>query len=75
MDSDNAGRIAATLRVARARRGITQEQLATLSTLAPQTISRFERGRREPRVSQLMRIAAALGTTPSELLAGVEAAA
>ncbi|WP_378735343.1 helix-turn-helix domain-containing protein [Nocardia brasiliensis] len=75
MDSDNAGRIAATLRVARARRGITQEQLAKAAGLAPQTVSRFESGQREPRVSQLMRIAAALDTTPSKLLAGVEVAA
>lgn len=71
MDSDNAGRIAAALRAARARRGITQEQLAALSSIGAQTIGRFESGRREPRVGQLIRLATALGTTPSELLAEV----
>lgn len=69
MDSDNAGRIAAPLRAARARRGITQEQLAALSGIGAQTISRFENGDRDPRVGQLMRLAAALDTTPSALLA------
>ncbi|MGW6699601.1 helix-turn-helix domain-containing protein [Nocardia sp. NPDC055049] len=69
MDSDNAGRIAAPLRAARARRGLTQEQLAKLSGFAPQTISRFETGDRDPRVGQLMRLAAALDVSPSALLA------
>lgn len=69
MDSHDAGRIAAPLRAARAHRGITQEQLAQLAGINAQTISRFERGERDPRVWQLMRLAKALGIAPSQLLA------
>jgi len=53
----------------RQRAGLTQADLAErLGLLSPETISRYERGEREPRVSSLRRIAAVLGVAPEELL-------
>jgi transcriptional regulator with XRE-family HTH domain len=51
------------------RAGLTQAELAErLGLLSPETISRYERGEREPRVSSLIRIAEVLGVAPEELL-------
>jgi transcriptional regulator with XRE-family HTH domain len=53
----------------RQRAGLTQAELAErLGLLSPETISRYERGEREPRVSSLIRIAEVLGVSPEELL-------
>lgn len=72
MRNGSAGRIAINLRVERARKRLTQNSLAELAGIGPQTIYRFETGQREPRVGQLIRIARALGVKPSTLIDDVD---
>jgi transcriptional regulator with XRE-family HTH domain len=58
-------------RLAAAREGarLTQAQLAEiLGIRSPETISRYERGEREPRFSSLCRLASALGISVDDLL-------
>lgn len=57
-----------TLKVFRTQAGLTQAQLAEKVGLSLNTILNFEKGRREPRSSDLQKIAAALGCGVSELL-------
>jgi transcriptional regulator with XRE-family HTH domain len=59
---------AANLRARRLAAGLSQEQLSRLTDLHPTEISRLERGVREPRLSTIVRVARALGVSPSELL-------
>jgi transcriptional regulator with XRE-family HTH domain len=61
----------ANVRAARLERGWTQEDLAAKSGLATVQVSRIERGRREVRLTTLLRLAAALGAAPNELLRGL----
>lgn len=56
------------VREARQARGWTQEDLAAASGLAVVQISRVERGRREVRLTTLLRLLAALGVSPDDLL-------
>ena len=56
------------LRAARQARGWTQEELADKSGLAAVQVSRVERGVREIRLTTLLRLVAALETTPGQLL-------
>ncbi|HMJ35714.1 MAG TPA: helix-turn-helix transcriptional regulator [Baekduia sp.] len=62
----------ANLRKARRRAGLTQEAVALASGVPQGHYSRMETGKRDPGVRTLVRIAAALNTTPAELLAGVK---
>lgn len=71
MSNDNAGRrgevswnelIADRLRQARTQAGLSQEELAEKIGLTTVSISKFETGRRQPRVSTLERVAEATGT-------------
>jgi len=57
----------------RMRQGVSQESLALMCGLDRTYISGIERGVRNPSLTNILRIAAALQTTPAELLAGVEA--
>ena len=50
---------------------VTQEALAGRAELHPTEIGLLERGQRVPRIDTLLRLAAALGIEPAELLAGV----
>ena len=59
---------ATNLRARRLAAGLSQEQLSRLTDLHPTEISRLERGVREPRLSTIVRVARALGVSPSELL-------
>jgi transcriptional regulator with XRE-family HTH domain len=59
------------LREARARAGLTQAQLSAAAPLDRAAISRLECGERSPDMPTLLRVCAALATTPSELLRGV----
>jgi transcriptional regulator with XRE-family HTH domain len=52
----------------RKERGLTQEQLALDAGIDLTYLGGIERGRRNPSVSVLGRIAAALGSAPSRLL-------
>ncbi|WP_366914468.1 MULTISPECIES: helix-turn-helix domain-containing protein [unclassified Nocardia] len=57
------------LRAARARCGLTRQQLADTSGVAPSTIQRFENGERSPDIRQLFALCDALNTSPQELIA------
>lgn len=59
------------LREARGRAGLTQAQLSVAAPLDRAAISRLECGERSPDMPTLLRVCAALGTTPTDLLRGV----
>ena len=53
-------------------RGLSQEQLGYDSGLHRTYIGGIERGERNPSLANILRIAEALGVSPSELLAATE---
>lgn len=59
------------LRLARDRAGLTQVQLSSAAPLDRAAISRLECGERAPDMTTLLRLCAALGVTPGDLLRGV----
>jgi transcriptional regulator with XRE-family HTH domain len=59
------------VRAARAARGWTQEDLAHESGLAVVQVSRIERGRREIRLTTLLKLVRALEVPPTSLLDGL----
>jgi transcriptional regulator with XRE-family HTH domain len=59
------------LRAVREEKGWTQEELAEKAGLASVQISRVERGVREVRLTTLLRLTAALETTPARLFDGL----
>lgn len=63
------GQVIKSLRVGQ---GLTQEQLSLEADVATSNVSRVERGLRQPTIDLLRRLAAALGTTVSEVYAHVE---
>ena len=65
-------RFATNLRRQRERAGISQERLALGCGLHRTEISLLERGRRDPRLSTIVRLADCLGVPPSALLDDVE---
>jgi transcriptional regulator with XRE-family HTH domain len=60
------------LRRERESKKLTQEKLAEKAELDPTYISGIERGVRNPSLLSIVRIAKALGTTPSNLSRGIE---
>jgi len=52
----------------REQRDLTQEKVADRSGVHATEVSRFEAGKRDPRVSTLERLAEALEVSPGELL-------
>jgi transcriptional regulator with XRE-family HTH domain len=56
------------LREARERLGLTQEQVADRSGVHSTEVSRIEAGKRDPQVSTLRRLAAAVEVKPGQLL-------
>jgi transcriptional regulator with XRE-family HTH domain len=64
-------RFAANLRQARTRAGISQEELGYRCELHRTEISLLERAGREPRLSTMVKLAGALGTTPADLCTGI----
>ena len=60
--------IGVNLRRARAKAGLTQEELGQLSGVEAATLSRYENGRFAPRFSTLARLAATLKVRPEELV-------
>ena len=64
-------RFGANVRAARLARGWTQEDLAHKTGLASVQVSRIERGKREVRLSTLVRLVRALDISPAELLSGL----
>jgi len=68
---DKRDRFAANLRRARRAAGVSQEELAFRCRLHRTEVSLLERGGREPRLGTLVKLAAALGTTPEALCEGI----
>ena len=64
-------RFGQNVRAARAARGWTQEELAHRTGLASVQISRIERGKREVRLTTVIRLLQALDSRPAELLDGL----
>jgi transcriptional regulator with XRE-family HTH domain len=64
-----------TANLVRRRRalGLTQEKVALAAMMDQSQYSRIERGRVDPSIRMVTRLARALRTSPSELLAGVRA--
>ncbi|GGZ12853.1 hypothetical protein GCM10007169_31970 [Shewanella fodinae] len=60
------------IRVLRIKRKLTQEQLALDADIATSNVSRIENGLRQPSQKLLIKLADALGTTPSNLYAACE---
>jgi transcriptional regulator with XRE-family HTH domain len=56
------------LRAARERRFLTQQQLADKAGTSKANISRLESGEQNARMSTIVRLAAALGIPPEELV-------
>jgi transcriptional regulator with XRE-family HTH domain len=66
-----AEKFGANVRAARLARGWTQEELAHRTGLATVQVSRIERGKREVRLTTLLRLVAALELEPNDLLEGL----
>lgn len=64
-------RFAVNLRKARQKKQISQEELGFRCDLHRTEISLLERGGREPRLATIMKLSAALDTTPDELCRGI----
>jgi transcriptional regulator with XRE-family HTH domain len=60
-----------TIRAVRNRRGASQESLALQCGLDRTYISGIERGMRNPSLTNILKIAAALDVYPAELFAGI----
>ena len=58
------------IRFFRAKAGLTLEQLGEAVGLLPSQLSQIENGRREPKLSSLTAMAAALGVALTDLLTG-----
>lgn len=56
------------LRAVRQERGISRHDLAFRTGMLETEIGRYERGRREPRLTTILRLARGLGVAPGELL-------
>jgi transcriptional regulator with XRE-family HTH domain len=64
-------RFAANLRQARAKAGVSQEELGNRCDLHRTEISLLERAGREPRLATIVKLAGSLDTTPGELCTGI----
>jgi transcriptional regulator with XRE-family HTH domain len=62
------GNLGKNLREARERLSLTQEQVAERSGVQAGEVSRIERGKRDPQVSTLEKLAAAVELPPGRLL-------
>jgi transcriptional regulator with XRE-family HTH domain len=67
-DDAFVGNFGANLRQARTRLELTQEQVAERSGVHATEVSRIEAGKRDPKVSTLERLAAAVELPPARLL-------
>jgi transcriptional regulator with XRE-family HTH domain len=63
-------RLAANLRAARVKAGISQEELGDRCELHRTEISLLERAGREPRFATMLKLAGALGIDPRDFFAG-----
>lgn len=63
-------RFGKTLRELRTERGLSQERLAELAAVDRNYIGQIERAERNPAVVNVVKIAKALGVSPSDLFRG-----
>lgn len=56
------------VREVRRAKGMPQDALAHAADIHPTAVGRYERGRREPRLSTILRLARALDVPPGELV-------
>lgn len=68
MEKDAAEELSRRLMSARRRKGISQEVLATKTSLSPQSVSNYENARSVPSLGSLLKIAQALDAPVSQLL-------
>ena len=61
----------ANLKAARQRAGLTQEALGLRASFHPTEVNRIERGRRNPGLLTIVKLAKALDIPASDLLAGL----
>jgi transcriptional regulator with XRE-family HTH domain len=69
---DIAAHFGKNLRRCRRRAGLSQEELGLRTSLYRTEIGLFERGGRIPRIDTLVKLSAALGIPPRELIEGIE---
>ncbi len=69
---DSRQQFGAAVRKLRLLRGLSQEELAEATGLHRTYIGGIERGERNPSLVNIVRLAAALRVSPSELVAGIE---
>lgn len=67
-----AQKFGVNLRAARKAAGLTQEAVAFGAEIHRTQITLYETGQRLPKVISLLKLAAACGVTPNDLLAGLE---
>lgn len=65
---ETVARFAATVRARRAAKGLTQDDVSYGSHLDVAEVSRLERGKREPKLWTIVRLARGLDVDPAELL-------
>lgn len=68
----NAARLAKNIRARRHRSGISQEELAFRAGLHRTEVGLLERGRRDAKLSTILKLAGALSISPTALLEGME---
>jgi len=62
------GNLGSNLKAARKKLGLTQEQVAHRSGVHATEVSRIEAGKRDPQVSTVIELAAAVDLRPGQLL-------
>jgi transcriptional regulator with XRE-family HTH domain len=68
VDDRDVGNLGKNLRAAREKLGLTQEEVAERSGVQAGEVSRIERGKRDPQVSTVEKLAAAVELSPGRLL-------
>ncbi len=68
LDDPCVGDLGKNLRAARTSLGLTQEDVAQRSGVQAGEVSRIEAGKRDPKVSTVERLAAAVELSPGQLL-------
>jgi transcriptional regulator with XRE-family HTH domain len=68
---DERSMFGANLRAAREHAGLTQEALGHRADFHPTEVNRIERGRRNPGLLTIVKLAKALGIPAGDLLAGL----
>lgn len=69
---DPREQFAANLKAARARAGLSQEDLGAAIDLHRTEISLLERAERDPRLATIVKLAKGLNVTPADLLSNIK---